>query len=103
MQTYICSLSFTDSGVVTLNQTPDRRAAAKHKADQLGIKIKEIYMTTGETDMLYILEAPDPGSVAKLMLLMGASSNVRTRTAVAFTADEFDKMLKDIGIVPPPQ
>ena len=97
MQTYICSFSWTDSGIVTLQQTASRRAIAKHKAEKLGITIKEIYLTSGEADLLYILEAPDAASVTKLMLLIAKAGNVRTRTAMAFSSDEFDKMLTEIN------
>jgi uncharacterized protein with GYD domain len=97
MQTFMCSFSWTDSGILDLSQTPHRRAAAKKHATWLGISIKDIYLTTGEADLLYILEAPDAESVTKFALLASSSGNVRTKISRAFTAAEFDKMLDDLA------
>ena len=96
MATFMCAFSWTDSGILDLSQTPHRRARAKKHAAWLGITIKDIYLTTGESDLLYILEAPNAESVTKFALLACSSGNVRSKISRAFTAAEFDQMLDDL-------
>jgi uncharacterized protein with GYD domain len=96
MPTFICSFSWTDRGIREVTKTAERRAAAKKRAAKLKIKIKDIYLTTGDSDLLYIIDAPDGESVAKFALSIGVQGNVRTKTVRAFTEAEFDKMLKEL-------
>ncbi len=96
MPTFLCSFSFTDAGIRGIKSTTSRRAQAKMRADKLGIKIKDIYLTSGDSDLLYILEAPNGESVAKFAIVVGAQGNVRTKTVRAYTVSEFDKMLGEI-------
>jgi uncharacterized protein with GYD domain len=100
MQTFICSFCWTDGGIKELQRTPHRRASAWKHAELLGIAIKNIYFTLGETDLLYIVEAPDAESVAKFALLVSSSGNVRTRTVRAYTTSEFDTMLEELAKLP---
>src|SRR5215470_2656260 len=59
MPTFICSFSFTDAGIRGIMDTTNRRAQARMRAGKLGIKVKEMYLTSGDSDLLYILEAPN--------------------------------------------
>jgi uncharacterized protein with GYD domain len=96
MPTFLCSFSFTDAGIKGITDTVNRRKQARGRADKLKIKIKDIYLTSGDSDLLYILEAPDGESVAKFALAVGVQGNVRTKTVRAYTESEFDKILKDL-------
>jgi uncharacterized protein with GYD domain len=96
MPTFICSFCWTDRGIREVEKTHERRKAAKKRADKLKIKIKQIYLTSGESDLLYILDAPDGEAVAKFALSVGIQGNVRTKTVRAYTEAEFDKMLKEL-------
>jgi len=96
MPTFICSFSFTDAGIRGIMDTTNRRAQARMRAGKLGIKVKEMYLTSGDSDLLYILEAPNGESVAKFALAVGAQGNVRSKTVRAYTESEFDKMLQEL-------
>ena len=96
MPTFLCSFSFTDAGIKGIRETATRRAKAKMRADKLKIKIKDIYLTSGDSDLLYILEAPSGEAVAKFAIVIGAQGNVRTKTVRAYTVQEFEKMLGEI-------
>lgn len=97
MPTFLCTFTWTESGIRNIKQTPLRRKSARQHAKLLNITIKAIYLTCGESDLLYILEAPDDESVAKFAILIGKSGNVRTRTTRAYTEKEFDKMLNELA------
>ena len=60
-------------------------------AKTLGVEIKEVYLTSGENDLLIFLDTPNGDNVAKFALALGAQGNVRTRTARAWPQSEFQK------------
>src|SRR5262245_32596458 len=101
MPTFICTLHWSDVGIKDLPSTPHRRAATRRRAVALGITVKDIYLTLGDADILYILEAPDHESVAKFALLLNASGNVHCRIVRACPEAEFDRLLDDISHLPP--
>lgn len=88
MPTFICSLSWTDKGIRSIEEALKRRGQMKFLATSLHIKIKDIYLTSGDSDVLVIMDAPDGESVAKFALVVGSRGNVRTRTARAYTESE---------------
>jgi uncharacterized protein with GYD domain len=94
--TFILSLSWTDQGIRSVKDAPKRAEASKELANKLGIQMKEVYLTSGEDDILIILDAPDGDSVAKLALALGSQGNVRTRTARAWPQSEFQKLISEL-------
>jgi uncharacterized protein with GYD domain len=64
---------------------------AKH-----GAKIKEFYGLLGQYDSLFIVEAPNDETVAKLSLYVAEQGNVRIETHRAFSETEFRKPLSEI-------
>ena len=65
MPTFVGMLSWTDQGVRTVKDTPKRIQAARERAKKLGVEIKQVFLTTGEFDILVIAEANDGDSMAK--------------------------------------
>ena len=43
----------------------------------MGVEIKEVYLTSGDDDLLIILDTPNGDNVAKFALALGALGNVR--------------------------
>jgi uncharacterized protein with GYD domain len=66
MPTFVGMLSWTDQGVRTVKDTPKRIQAARERAKKLGVEIKQVFLTTGEFDILVIAEANDGDSMAKM-------------------------------------
>ncbi len=62
----------------------------------LGGEIKDIYLTTGQYDLLVIVDAPDGDAMAKFTLAVGQQGNVRSTTVRGFTEDEFYSILADL-------
>ena len=96
MATFLQFLSWTDQGVRTIKETPKRIEAARTLARKLGIEIKQVYLTTGESDVLVVLETANPDNIPKLALAIGAQGNVRTRTVRAWTEVELLKLISEV-------
>ncbi len=93
---FIGMLSWTDQGIRSVKDTPKRVQAAKEAAKKFGIEIKHIFLTTGEFDVLTILEASDGDKVAKFSMATGAQGNIRTRTVRAWPEAEMIKLISEL-------
>jgi uncharacterized protein with GYD domain len=89
MPTFILSLNWTDQGIRSVKDAPKRAEASKELARKVGVEIKEVYLTSGDNDLVIIVDAPNGDNVAKFALALGALGNVRTRTARAWPQSEF--------------
>jgi len=88
MPTFLITANWTEQGIV-----PKRDAAARKAAKKLGVEIKQIYLTSGESDILAIVESASGDNVAKLCMAIGARGNVRTRTVRAWSEAEYTKLI----------
>jgi uncharacterized protein with GYD domain len=95
MPTFIGMLSWTDHGIRSLKDTPKRIQAARENAKKFGIEIKQIFLTSGEFDILAIYEAPSADHMAKLAMTNGALGSVRTRTVQAWPEAEMLKLISE--------
>ncbi|MGA7488535.1 MAG: GYD domain-containing protein [Xanthobacteraceae bacterium] len=96
MPMFILSLNWTDQGIRSVKDAPKRAQAASEIARKVGIEIKEVYLTSGDDDLLVIVETPNGDNVAKFALALGAQGNVRTRTARAWPQAEFQKLIAEL-------
>jgi uncharacterized protein with GYD domain len=93
MPTFIMSLSWTDQGVRGAKEFPKRSKAAREMAKKLGVDIKQVYVTSGDSDVVVIAETANGDNIAKFAMALGAQGNARTRTARAWTPEEFTKIV----------
>src|SRR6202023_1205573 len=96
MPTFILSLNWTGRGIRTVKEAPKRSQAAKKLAKKLGVEIKQVYLPSGESDLLLIVESPSGDNVAKVALATGSLGNVRTRTVRSWSEPEFAKLLSEV-------
>ena len=96
MPMFIGMLSWTDQGIRSVKDTPQRIKAAKEAARKLGIEIRQVFLTTGDFDLLTILEATDGDQVAKFAMAAGAQGNIRTRTVRAWPEAEMFKLISEL-------
>lgn len=87
MATYIVLAGFTDQGIRNVKDSPDRLGAFRAMAENLGVKLKSAYYTTGAYDIVVVLEGSDEG-VMSTLLKLGSLGNVRTQTLRAFSPDD---------------
>lgn len=96
MLTFMLSLNWTDQGVRGVKDAPKRAQASRDLAKKVGVEIKQIYLTSGDVDLVFIVEAPNGDNVAKFALALGMLGNLRTRTARAWPEAEFLKLVSEL-------
>lgn len=96
MPTFILSLNWTDQGIRGVKDAPKRSKAAKDLAKKLNVDIKQVYLTSGEHDLLLIVESASGDNVAKFALASGSLGIVRTRTTRAWPEAEFHKLISEL-------
>jgi uncharacterized protein with GYD domain len=93
MATYIALVNFTEQGVRDFRSTADRAGKFKAMAEEAGVKVKDIFWTMGNYDIVLVLEAADEKMVVGTMLGLASLGNVRTQTLRAFNAAEMKEII----------
>ena len=96
MPLFIMSLNWTEQGISTIREWPKRSQGARELAKKCGVEIKQVFLTSGDSDLVIIMETPSGDNVAKFALAISAQGNVRTRTARAWSEAEFQKLLAEL-------
>jgi uncharacterized protein with GYD domain len=96
MLTFMLSLNWTDQGIRGVKDAPKRAQASRDLAKKMGVEIKQVYLTSGDSDMVIFLDTSSGDNIAKFALALGAVGNVRTRTARAWPEAEFLKMVSEL-------
>lgn len=93
MPTYVSLVKWTDQGIRNAKDAPKRLDAFEAAVKAAGGKLKDIFLVTGEFDLIVVTEAPNDEAVARLSLATAMQGNVRTMTSRAFTREEFTKIV----------
>ena len=96
MPMFMCLLNWTEQGIRKVKDAPKRNKAAKELAKKVGIEIKQVYLTSGDDDLLVLLETANGDNVAKFALAIGSQGNVRTRTARIWPQSEYQKLISEL-------
>ena len=59
MPMFMCLLNWTEQGIRSIKEAPKRAKAAQELAKKVGVDIKEVYLTSGDSDLLVILDTPN--------------------------------------------
>jgi uncharacterized protein with GYD domain len=108
MPRFITYASYSHAGVKGLVEKPsDRSAVIKELVEKSGGKLIDLYMTTGQNDVVLITEVPDGTDAVALGMAVAASGSVsKVETVRAWTASEFkgiaEKASKMTGAYKPP-
>jgi uncharacterized protein with GYD domain len=62
----------------------------------VGVEIKHLYLTSGDSDLVIFVDAASGDNVAKFALAVSSLGNVRTRTVRAWSADEYRKLISEL-------
>ena len=93
---FIVSWNFTDKGIREIKDDLKRAQAAQDLAKKCGCEIKQIFLTSGEYDVMQIVETPNADNIAKYALANGSLGFVRSRTALAWPLDEATKIISEL-------
>ena len=97
MPEYIMLFRFTEKGVGKIKDSPTRVKDAKKMFETAGAKVKLFYALLGRYDTVFIVEAPDDETIARLSLQISSLGNVHTETLRAFSEDQFAKIVNELG------
>ena len=93
---FICFLNWTDEGAKNVKDNPERYDAAHSLATSLGGKVEGAYVTTGQYDVVVILDMPDGDAMTKFALTIGSRGNAHTTTVRAFPHDEISQIVSSL-------
>jgi len=88
MSTYMLLCNFTEQGVRTIKEMPQRRAAARELGKKFGVDIKAGYLAMGAYDLIIHAEATDD---------VAAIGNVRTTSVKVFPEADVDKIIAGLA------
>ncbi len=93
---FIMSLNFTEQGIRNIKDAPKRAQAARELAKKVGVEIKHVYLTSGDSDLVVIADTANGDNMAKFALALGSQGNVRSRTARAWPMEEYAKLVAEL-------
>ena len=96
MPTFIITGTWTDQGIRAVKDVPKRAQAARDLAKKLGVDIKQVYLTSGESDLLIIVETANGDNIPKFAMALGSLGNLRTRTVRAWPEAEMTKFISEL-------
>ena len=96
MNTYISLITYTQTGVENMKESPVRLDAAKELFKSLGAELKTFYLAMGRYDAVVISEALDDETATKAAITIGSAGAIRTETFRVFTENEYRKLITEL-------
>ncbi len=96
MPQYVMLLNWTDQGAKAAKDTVKRAAAARQAFEKAGARIREIYWTMGQYDLVITAEAPSDETISTLSFQLGTLGNFRCCTLRAYDEREIEQIIKKI-------
>jgi len=94
MSEYVILSRLTDEGRKTLMSKPGRLKEVNEEMAKMGARVKMQYALLGEYDFLTVVEAPDPLTMAKVLVEIGSRGTLETMALAAMPVDELLNKLK---------
>ena len=96
MPSYIMLIKWTQKGIETVKDSPQRVELARNNLKSVGGNIKEVYFVFGKYDMVAIAEAPSDEAMAKAVLIIGSRGAASVQTLKAFSEAEGLAIIKGL-------
>jgi uncharacterized protein with GYD domain len=96
MTTYIMLAHWTDQGIRSAKESPNRLDKARQLLKDMGGDFKLFFLTMGKYDFVAVYEAPDDAVAARFNLQLGMLGNVRTQTLKAFPEAAYREIMRTI-------
>ncbi len=96
MAKYISLVKYTAKGSENIKESPNRLDAFKRLCESMGATLDGFYLTMGRYDMVVIVDAPDPETVAKIFLTTTSGGAVSSETLPAFAEAEYRKVISEL-------
>ncbi len=96
MPTYISLWKFTEKGRANVRESPNRVKAAKAMLEARGGRLKGVWYTLGDYDLVTISEGPDDQTATLVTLGVVRQGNVTSLTLRAFSEEEFTQIVGEL-------
>jgi len=96
MPYFISLVNWTDQGIGSVKQSPQRLEDFKKAVTDAGGEVKDFFLTMGKYDMVVTVGLPTDEAAAVLMLSTAQLGNIRTETMKAFTEQEYKTIISNI-------
>jgi uncharacterized protein with GYD domain len=96
MAKYISLVKYTAKGIENIKESPNRLDAFKRLCESMGATVDGFYLTMGRYDMVVVVDAPDPETIAKILLTTTSGGAVSTETLSAFAEVEYRKVISEL-------
>lgn len=96
MATYIALVNWTDQGIRTVKESPQRLERVRQLVQQNGGAVREFYLVMGQYDLVAIIEAPSDEAYARIALAIASGGTVRTTTLKAFSEEEYRRIIASL-------
>ena len=96
MPIYISLVNYTESGLRDIKKSPERLAAARKEAEELGGKVDKVYLTMGNRDLITIADLPDDATAATFAFRLEPKVHTRTTTMNAFREEALMEIIKSV-------
>lgn len=93
MATYVVLYRFTPEGARNIRDSVKRAGRIRQENARAGFRIREVFWTQGEYDMVSIVEAPSEEAMMGAMLNVVGAGNVISTSMRAFDALEMSRIL----------
>jgi uncharacterized protein with GYD domain len=89
--------NLTEKGIKSIQDAPKRQKQAEDIIKSVGGKLLGLYYTFGKYDWVSVVEGPSIEDAMKALFIFGKGGTNRTRTLVAVTADEANKIIATLS------
>ncbi len=96
MPVFIIMGNLTEKGIKTIENASKRQKQAEDIIKSVGGKMLGLYYTFGKYDWVSVVEGPSIEAAMKALFIFGKGGTNRTRTLVAVTADEANKIIGEL-------
>jgi len=92
MANYLMLFRFTQQGRQHIQQSPDRIEALKQQFKKANAEVKAFYALMGQYDTMFLVDAPDDETIARLSLMIGRDGNTTCESHRAFNEEEYRRI-----------
>lgn len=96
MTSFIILGKYTQQGIANIKDSPKRIEDFRQLCGTMNAEMKSFHLTIGRYDFVSLVEAPDAGVMAKLILASASKGSISTECMTAINEGEYAKLLGEL-------
>jgi uncharacterized protein with GYD domain len=96
MASYLMLFRFTTKGLEHIKESPARVDGIRQKFRKAGAEVKLFFGILGQYDTMFIVDAPNDETIARLAAMIGADGNVTSQTHRLFNDEEYRRIVAQL-------